>query len=163
MKFVIFSDVHGQKNTVEKILSYYPKSDYFISLGDSGLEEEYLISKDIVHVKGNIHKDAGTHYNITMTVDDITIFLTHGHKFKVHKSLDYLKKQLMNINADIAFFGHTHVAYFERFNNIFLVNPGSCTLPRNTLPPTFVVMDVQNGNIDITFHDVVTNNVIEIS
>lgn len=162
MKTIVFSDAHGNKDLVERILDYNVDADYIISLGDSGLDTEFLVSHDIVHVKGNISRDAGIVYDTDMQIEGLNLFLTHGHKFKVHKTLDKLIKHGVVNNYDVVMFGHTHEACLERHGTVLAINPGSCASPRNTLPPTYAILDIKGKNIQVTFKDVLTNSTIEL-
>ena len=162
MKLIVFSDAHGQENMVDRILNFNPDADYILSLGDSQLNHDYLLSRDIVHVKGNINRDPGFVYETDVTVGDIRIFLTHGHKFKVQRTLDKLRKHAVSSGYQVALFGHTHIPYKEQSKTITMVNPGSCASPRNSLPPTYAILVVEGTKIEVTFKDVWTNKTIEL-
>ena len=62
MKLVVFSDAHGNKQAVERIINYNKDTDYLISLGDSELPLSFLQSKNIIMIKGNYPLDAGFKY-----------------------------------------------------------------------------------------------------
>ncbi|MCK5388336.1 MAG: hypothetical protein KAJ22_03545 [Candidatus Izimaplasma sp.] len=53
MKVVVFSDAHGCKIIIERIISFNPDANYFISLGDSELPLDFLMDLDIIAIKGN--------------------------------------------------------------------------------------------------------------
>lgn len=42
-----------------------------------------------------------------------------------------LRYRALELEADIALFGHTHVSQIEYIDGIWFINPGSPTLPRN--------------------------------
>jgi putative phosphoesterase len=62
------------------------------------------------------------------------IFATHGHVFNI----DALPP--LNIN-DILIHGHTHIPVAEKRGDIFLLNPGSISLPKENTPRTFGIME----------------------
>lgn len=160
MKLVVFSDAHGNQSVVDKILELNNDADYVVSLGDSGLEAEYLFQRDIVHVKGNIRKDPGFTYDSTIDVEGHSIFITHGHKYNIHRNVSKLVQHALLNGYDIAMHGHTHIAYNNVVNNVRVLNPGSCDTPRNGLPPTYLILELEKGEMTITFKDVYTNNTI---
>jgi putative phosphoesterase len=161
MKLVVFSDAHGNRNLVDRILDFNPDADYILSLGDSGLDPDYLRRHDIVHVKGNIPRDAGTVYDAELTVGNRRVLLTHGHKYKVHRTLDRLIKHAVSNQFDIVLYGHTHIAHVERFGSLLVVNPGSCASPRDARPPSYAVLTLEDDRTNVVFKDVLTNRIIE--
>lgn len=161
MKLVIFSDAHGNRSLVDRILDFNVDAEYFVSLGDSGLDPDYLRVHDIVHVKGNIPRDAGVVYDAELMVGDRRIFLTHGHRYKVHRGLDRLLKHAMSNHFDIALYGHTHIAHAERFGSLLVINPGSCASPRDARPPSYAVLTIEDDKVNVVFKDVLTNRIIQ--
>lgn len=162
MKLVVFSDAHGNQAVVERILATHPDADYMISLGDSGLDHAFLMERDIVHVKGNIRRDPGFAYDSSIQVNGHSIFLTHGHKYKVNRSVSKLVQHAVVNQHNIALYGHTHVAFNKTINRVRVINPGSCDQSRNALPPTYLILDLTDGKIQTTFKDVFTNKTIAI-
>lgn len=162
MKLLVFSDAHGNKSVVDRILAKHPDADYVISLGDSGLDQSYLFQRDIVHVKGNIRKDPGFSYDSSITVKGHSIFLTHGHKYHVQRNVSKLVQHAIVNGHDIAMFGHTHVALNQVFNNVRILNPGSCDTSRNGLPPTYLLVEFKEEEVITTFKDVFTDQTIAI-
>lgn len=161
MKIVVFSDVHGEKEIVNKIVDFNPNADYILSLGDTELDESFLRSHDIVFVRGNYPRDPGFLYDTDITLEGKKIFLTHGHKYKVGRSLTKLIKHAIGKDFDIVLYGHTHIAALDINHGITFINPGSCAKPRNTLPPTYLIIDINEGVTTFTFKESLTNKTIE--
>ena len=42
---------------------------------------------------------------------------------------------------DILILGHSHKSFIKTKNNRFIINPGSCTIPRGNDTPTYVIFD----------------------
>ncbi len=162
MKLVVFSDVHGDQGVVERILEWNPDAEYFLSLGDTELKEEFLMHNDIVMVKGNYRSDPGFVYERELEVDGVKIFMTHGHKYKVQKSLDPLAKLAYRNDYNLVLFGHTHILEVEKIGKVQFLNPGSCARPRNTLPPTYAILDITEGELTWTIKDSISNSTIEV-
>ena len=162
MKIVVFSDAHGNQAAIEHILLSNEDADYFISLGDAEVPEKFLVDHDIVMIKGNSSRDPGFAYERDFEVEGKKIFLTHGHKYKVGKGIEKLVKNIVHGGYDLVLYGHTHVAAMDRIMKIDFINPGSCASPRNNLPPTYLIIDIQEGAMTYTLKDAVDNNTIEV-
>jgi hypothetical protein len=162
MKVVVFSDVHGVKMVVDKIVELNPDADYILSLGDSELQEDYLRTHDIICVRGNYPRDPGFLYDSNITIEGKKIFFTHGHKYKVGRSIVKLVKLAINKEYDIVLYGHTHIAALDVENGITFANPGSCAKSRTLLPPTYLIITIEKGATTFTFKDSFTNQTIEI-
>lgn len=162
MKLVVFSDVHGDESVVNRILDWNQDSDYFISLGDTELPQDFLLHNDIVMIKGNYRGDAGFVFERVLEVENLKIFMTHGHKFNVHKSLDKLAKLAITEGYDLVLFGHTHILETIKISKVQFLNPGSCASPRNNLPPTYMILDITEGELTWTIQDAINNSTIEV-
>ena len=69
-----------------------------------------------------------------------TVMVAHGHRYMVDLSTDMLHSVAENLNADLAFFGHTHRPHREEVGATLILNPGSCSRPRGGNPPTIAVV-----------------------
>lgn len=162
MKLVIFSDIHGHREVLERILSFNPDADYFISLGDSELPLQYLLDLDIVAIKGNYPRDAGFAYESELEVNGKRIYMTHGHKYGVHRQLKKLLKKGFQDGYDIVLYGHTHIAKVDKAGNLLLMNPGSAYRPRNETEPSYMIMTINDdGEMTYEYRESGTNLTIE--
>jgi len=161
MKLIVFSDAHGNKEAITTIIANNPVYDYIISLGDSELQDSFLQQFDIIAIKGNYPRDAGFLFHSELEVGGKKLFLTHGHKFGVHKSLVKLSNHAINNGYDLVLYGHTHIARYDKAGSCLLVNPGSIKSPRNALPPSFLIIEITDGEFNFKFMDVNTNEVIK--
>lgn len=162
MKLVVFSDAHGYREIVDRVLEFNPDADYVICLGDSEMDQEYFLSRDIIHVKGNYPRDPGFVYEHVLKVGPLSIFITHGHKYKVHRSLDKLIKHAVTQSYDITFYGHTHIVDILRLGTSTFINPGSLSNPRSVYPVSYCVVDVEDKDYTVTFKNAMTNETIEV-
>ena len=69
-----------------------------------------------------------------------TIMVSHGHRYMVDMGTEVLHSVAENIDADLAFFGHTHRPHREEIGATLILNPGSCAQPRGGNPPTVAVV-----------------------
>lgn len=145
MKVVVFSDAHGSKRAIKKILDYNPDASHFISLGDSELRHSYLKDLNIIAVKGNYPLDGGIGYESVLEIEGKKIFLTHGHKYGVRRDIRELVKKANEIKADIVLFGHTHIPYKDRINGVYYLNPGSVVSSRSSHLPSYLILMIEEG------------------
>lgn len=153
MRIVVFSDSHRNLPILEKIILAQPQSDVFIHLGDGCQEFEILKEKNpglaMYNVCGNCDWGSDAKTVDMLTLNSKKIIFAHGHTFGVKTGVGEFVNYAQNLNADIALYGHTHVASSTYLEGLYLMNPGSVTLP-NQGPPSY-------GLIDITDQGIVTN------
>lgn len=151
MRIVVFSDSHGNYDVLEKIMERHKDdADAFIHLGDGEREFElisYVYSgKKLFFVSGNC--DWGTDkpdYDVA-DFDGKKIFFTHGARFGVKDNLDIAKLFARKNGADILLYGHTHIAFTDYDDGLYIMNPGSCGRPREGLP-SYGIIDITKAGI----------------
>ena len=168
MKMIFFSDIHGRTTYLEKLgdIIVNGNFDKIIVLGDifdyffneeSKKVEEFLkqYQEKLIIMRGNcdyldhIEKSSLTFtYDIAMiTVDKVDIYLTHGNKY--HKDNNSI---FMN---GVMVYGHEHIPYIIKEEDIVYLNTGSISLPRNEKGPTytvyenrcFIIYSILNGKV----------------
>ena len=71
--------------------------------------------------------------------------LTHGHRYGVKSNTDDVLELAKKNKADIVMFGHTHMPLIDLSGKIWIVNPGSLSLPRqNGRIPTYIIMELDD-------------------
>src|SRR5665647_651813 len=160
MKIFFISDIHGSLFFLKKALEACKeeKAKYIVILGDAlyhgprnplpcdynpeavaSLLNEY---KDkIIAVRGNCDSEVDqilieypmmSDYSI-MLCNNRRLFLTHGHI--------YNENNLPNLSEnDVLVHGHTHIPVAKKQNGIFVLNPGSISLPRENIPNSYAVL-----------------------
>ncbi len=153
MRALIVSDSHGYDGNFMKVLARVGQPDMLIHCGDShGHEDIYMkaVSCPVKIVSGNNDYYLGSRINAEEEFDigSHHILLTHGHKYRVSWDNEKLIEAAALRGADIVIFGHTHipeVTYDEDFN-IWAVNPGSISLPRQgNGKPSFIIMEIDEA------------------
>jgi putative phosphoesterase len=161
MKIFFMSDIHGSLYYLEKALQLYKeeKANYIVILGDAlyhgprnPLPEDYkpqLVAsllnqyKDkIMAIRGNCDSEVDqmlieypmmADYSIIL-YNERRLFLTHGHI--------YNENNLPNLSEnDVLIMGHTHIPVAKKYNNIFILNPGSITLPKENNPNSYGILE----------------------
>ncbi len=162
MRLLICSDIHGDLDSMEKVLAAYEKEscDKILILGDllyhgprNNLPSTYnpkavieLLNKNkniIMSVRGNCDTEVDQMVlsfpiladYIMLALDGLTVFATHGHHHNTATPPPLL-------SGDILLHGHTHVLKCEEFGDgNFYLNPGSVALPKENNPRSYMVYE----------------------
>lgn len=161
MKIFFMSDIHGSLYYTKKALENFKKekADFIVILGDelyhgarNPLPLEYnpkevaeLLNEyadKIIAVRGNCDSEVDemvlnfpmmTTFS-TILYNNRRLFLTHGHIYN-ENNLPELR------DGDVFIYGHTHIPKAEKMGNIFIINPGSITLPKENNPNSYGVLE----------------------
>ena len=178
MKLLIASDIHGDLDSCERVLSAYRAegADKLLLLGDllyhgprNNLPSSYapkevikLLNENkdkILAVRGNCDTEVDQmvlDFPILadyayLSLDGISVFATHGHKYNL-SALPPLGK------GEVLLHGHTHVLCSKKFGdgNLYL-NPGSAAIPKENKPRSYMVYENRvftvkdfSGNVILT-------------
>lgn len=151
MKFMIASDIHGSAYFCRLMIEAYKreKTDRLIILGDilyhgprNDLPREYApkeviemlnnMRTELLCVRGNCDTEVDqmvldfpilAEYMIIPT-DTGMIYATHGH-IRNKENMPPLK------SGDILLHGHTHIPTLDNESGIYIINPGSVSIPKN--------------------------------
>ena len=123
-KIVVFSDSHSYP-LPQSFLNVVAEADMTVFCGD-GLSSlsDLMLNKNFYAVKGNCDFVAFDE-ELTLEVEGVKIFITHGHKYSVKSSLLNLEYKAKEIGADLVLFGHTHEPLEIVSDGITLINSGS--------------------------------------
>ncbi len=161
MKWMIASDLHGSALTCRALFDAFDRedADRLLFLGDllyhgprNDLPEEYapkaviaLLNErkdSLLCVRGNCDTEVDqmvlefpilADYAL-IPVGKKTVFATHGHKFNA-ENLPPLKE------GDVVLHGHTHIPIWEEHGGIFVLNPGSVTIPKAGSSRGYMILD----------------------
>lgn len=148
MRILIVSDTHGICKKLVTVLEKVGKIDFLIHAGDVCGDEDYIRSIagcGCMMVSGNNDFMSGLKKTETFMLENHRIFLTHGHHEGVYYGTDRLIYRAMEEGADVVIYGHTHCpsVEYDEDSDIFVVNPGSLSLPRQAgARPSFVLMEI---------------------
>ena len=173
-RILLVSDSHHNYKALENIVLNYGKDcDAMIHSGDgiSDLELLVRLSKSnlnlkkalppvIAFVRGNCDPSdcsfpgkrfIQTPQNQILKVCGSDILIVHGHNQGVNFTLEKLGLEAKILNCKAAIYGHTHVASQVIADKIYLINPGSCSLPRGGQKPGFAILTVGKDFMDTAF------------
>lgn len=150
MRIIVMSDSHQHASLVQNLIEKHPEADWFLHLGDG--EREFLEAQQSApqhrykNVAGNCDYAAKGKNADLLCVGGKRIFLTHGHLYAVKSGLQTLISAAKDHGADVALFGHTHIAYTGYTDGLHLLNPGSLALPRNK-KASYGILDITDSGI----------------
>ena len=150
MRAVVISDSHRDYRNVQQILLSQSKAEIVFFCGD-GIEEiedlkNSFPEKLFICVRGNC--DWGTSCKTTefFTMNGRKIMITHGHLYQVKFTYQNIINTARENGCEILLFGHTHTAYVDYMDGLYIMNPGSAHGSYGTY-----------GTLDITEKSIVAN------
>ena len=162
MKIIVISDIHGIKTNLEHIKKkfYELKCNKLIVLGDLfngpktvNTDKDYIkdflneFSKNIIVMKGNtdyISDFNSLKFNVHTELhveefDSEIFYFNHGDVYNYDN--------LNEIKSGILIYGHEHIPYIRKKDNVLCINPGSISLSRSSFLESYLYYD--NGNFII--------------
>ncbi len=143
MKILAISDTHGCFEKFYKACKW-EHPDAVVFSGDcssDALEMEYIFPEiKFFIVRGNCdYDDYKTKDDLTVELEGLKIFLTHGHLYSVKRDYSRIEEKGQEEGADIVVFGHTHSPYYFESENITLFNPGA------VLNNSYGIIEIEKG------------------
>ena len=155
MRILLVSDTHRMNGNFYEVIEKEAPFDLVIHCGDAEGSEYELAAVagcDFECVCGNNDFFTVLPKERVLDIAGNKIFVTHGHYYNVSAGYDRLADEALSRGCNMAFFGHTHIPFMEEINDVFLVNPGSLTYPRQYgRIPTYVIAEInENGEVSLT-------------
>ena len=125
------------------------KPDVIIHLGDH-ISDAYDLQRQYPEpvyymVKGNCDDYPSEESEMLLDIDGISIFITHGHRYKVKNGLSLLRYGALEKGAILALYGHTHQALIEETHDLWLMNPGQTEKHNNKESASFGIVTIDDG------------------
>lgn len=122
------------------------KPSHVIHLGDHVADADELSRQfpmlPILRIRGNCDFDFSCQEQVFTEYDGVKILAVHGHRYGVKSGLLHYSLAAKEKQADVALFGHTHCAFCEQYDILWLLNPGSCGYNSR---PTYGVIEIKSG------------------
>ena len=146
MKILAFSDTHSYKSCMIAAIEL-ESPDLILHMGDhdkdcAEIEQKYP-QIPLRCVKGNCDRMSSNKDVDEFTFAGKRFFITHGHQYGVKTGLKDVIKAAYENGADILLFGHTHIPYTQKFENMLIINPGSA----GSSSKTYAVLEIKNGDV----------------
>lgn len=157
MNILVVSDTHGH---LEKVYDMYEKLkdhtldgkpiDRIIHCGDYKRDGEAIgneLALPVLAVEGNCDSWRNSSHSVLETPFG-NVLVTHGHL----QSVDYDIQSLLYLAEEndciCACYGHTHVPVFEEYSGIWVLNPGSPSLPRDGTLGSCALLNLSEHGVD---------------
>lgn len=143
IKILVVSDSHSNQELLQILALKHQDCSYFLHLGDSELPSFFL--SPFISVKGNCDFEEYPLYReISLPIGKL--FCEHGQNYQF-LDIDYIK----SLNCKIYLHGHTHKHYLKEVDGIYIANPGSLTRPRDGNKGTYLIISIDDKNINFDF------------
>lgn len=150
MRILVISDSHGRSKIIKDILLSKPDIKHVFFLGDVTRDideaKQDFPDREFHVVSGNC--DIYCYYPETdiALINGVKILFAHGHKFSVKASKRPILSMAKEKGCPLVLYGHTHLPDISYEQGVYLVNPGSCAVPRGT-KTTYAVIDISDKGI----------------
>lgn len=170
MKVLVISDTHGKLDNAKKVI------EQIIPLGittvlhcgdyvsDARILQKFYSDLTVHSVYGNCDMGFGGEYSQVVVIEHVSIYMSHGHRYGVKwGDYDEVVIDAKANEASVAVCGHSHCVYLCRQEGIIVMNPGSLSLPRDSMNPSYGILNLENGRIlDASIMRVLENGSIKI-
>lgn len=128
MKIAVFSDTHRSLTGAQRVI-LEEKPDLILHLGDL-IRDAYKLQEQFPDiplecVPGNCDLAPSGPATKLITVQGLTLMLTHGHEYRVKYEIQSLLNAAYFQSADMVLYGHTHRPVNDRVEGLYVVNPGT--------------------------------------
>ena len=152
MRILVLSDSHGSVDRMALAVKQ-AKPDAILHLGDfiGDARKLHVHFPNIAFymVKGNCDAYATGETEQLIALEDVRIYMTHGHMNNVKNGLSDFAYRAQEMDANIALYGHTHVANIQKIKNIWLMNPGQMGRHDNKRIATYGIVMLDKGRLDM--------------
>jgi putative phosphoesterase len=169
-KLLVFSDTHGNTAALKAVFNwakdFTPPNDTICStvfLGDGASDirtaaEATGFFSDWNLVRGNNDYSSAIPDSTVIDFAEHRFLLCHGHRHSLYGSYHSLIAAGKKNGANVVLFGHTHVPFNKRMEDILLINPGSVGRPRSRIGATFAVIECKEDlSIEAEFFGIGSN------
>lgn len=149
MLIAVVSDTHGSTHAIKLVEKAIANADVLIHLGDNISDLKYIkegFDGKVYGVSGNC--DFTTEYPIEQIVEieNKRLFITHGHKYGVKYDISTIFYKGKELGVDAVIFGHTHVKVIDQEEDMWIINPGSTSLPKDKTE-SIAFIEIKNNSI----------------
>jgi len=147
----VMSDSHGDGVAIEKAVDAIGEVDFWLHAGDFCSDAATLAEysgKKVYAVAGNCDGLAAkSKVDEFLTVEGKKIWLTHGHQSSVKYGTDDLIWNAKQYGVDIVIYGHTHISEISRYDDLYIINPGSVARPYQVTAPTCLKLTINKQEV----------------
>lgn len=148
MKILVFSDSHGDVESMKDALKKHRSAEVILFCGDGCRDVSAAMSgyndKAFYSVCGNNDWYCNSPNYLTLELAGKKVFMTHGHLFGVKLGTERIVNLGRQNGADIVLFGHTHKQLTTVESGMLILNPGSIGFTGNY---SIIEIDEKTGKI----------------
>lgn len=154
MNILVWSDSHGHREYVLRMLDREPDCKTVFFLGDGIKEAQYAKERypdrNFILVKGNNDFYSDAQMYAYKHLEGITFMACHGDMLSVRYTLRDLFSKAESVRAHIALYGHTHVpnVQADSYSGVCAVNPGALCNGK------YCVISVNKGDYEIEHKEI---------
>lgn len=151
MRIYVISDTHGRIDKAMEIYQTLEDIDLIVHLGDHWNDAKRMkeqLNVPLISVKGNMDGSFSRDGHHVLETDFGKIFLAHGHMESVKQGYENIMYKAESYQCRAVFFGHTHIPLFLEAEGLYLLNPGSLSLPVGGRKGSYAVATVTENSID---------------
>ncbi len=156
MRIGLISDTHEFLDAAYKAMEAMGPVDLLIHAGDHYRDAAKIaaaINVPMHAVVGNCDPRADGPGEKVLEVGGVVLYITHGHRHNVKISTQSLCARAVELKADVAIYGHTHVPECGRIlvaghykgEGLLLINPGSISIPRGGGGNSYGILEIRDG------------------
>ena len=152
MRLLVISDTHGRAALIDRVLRREKEAKEIFFLGDVVRDIEEVLpeyrDRNFHIVRGNCDYFCSyPSFDIKEYKNEgVSVYFAHGHNHSVKSGTDGILEAAKNVGANIALYGHTHIANIEYRDGVYIINSGSLALPRNGAA-SYAVIDITKAGI----------------
>ena len=147
-EIIIVSDTHRFSGYLTDLETAYPQADLYLHLGD--LQDDPSRFPKWKFVRGNTDDFFPGKLMPSIRIveqNGIRILMTHSHRFSQASRNEELVRLANENNCSVVLYGHTHVPAMKKEQGIWLINPGSPSIPRNQSRPCYGRIVIEDGEV----------------
>ena len=151
MRILVLSDTHGKIDKAAEIYHKLQDIDLVVHLGDLWTDAKRLkelLPVSLLGVKGNMDGAYSREEYRILETEFGNIYLSHGHMENVKQGLDTILYKAESLSCRAVFFGHTHIPLFQQVDGLYLLNPGSLSLPVGGRKGSYAVVTVMEDELN---------------
>lgn len=147
MRFLVFSDSHGNTKNILTAINIHKNADALIFLGDGANEFRTIAErsgKPFYIVRGNCDFGSNEKNIDFISLKEHKIMICHGHLYNVKQGIQDLLTAAKKQGCNIVLFGHTHIPFSKYIDEIHLMNPGTVAI---SPVPTYGILDITDNGV----------------
>ena len=156
MKLLVMSDSHGNVARM-RLAAGQVKPDAILHLGDKIADaaklQQSLPGTEFHSVKGNCDFSDFGEIELFLTLGGVKIYMAHGHTLGAKSGVGALAARARGLGADLALYGHTHLAMIRHDLGLALMNPGQMLQHDKRLAASFGIVTIEAGKFNCTIEE----------